>query len=506
MPVTIRIPTALRSFADDESKVPVDADTVGAAVAALVERYPDLREHLVTDEGELHSHVNVYVNSEDVRGLDGEATTLEDGDQVVLVPAVAGGARGLPVPPGDGLTSEETERYSRHLVLPDVGVEGQERLKNARVLVVGAGGLGSPLLQYLAAAGVGTIGLVDADVVDRSNLQRQVLYGESDVGRSKLEAAAERLQDINPEVEVEAHETYLTSDNALDILEGYDVVVDGTDNFPTRYLVNDACVLLGIPNVYGSIYRFEGQASIFNASSEEPCYRCLYPTPPPPGLVPSCAEGGVLGVLPGIVGCIQAIETIKLIIGEGDTLAGRLLLFDALEMEFTEMQLDRNPQCPACGDDPEVTELIDYEAFCGMPAFEESAEGRRGLQGPEPTPAASAAKAGEEEGIPEITAPQLAKRLEAASNGELQLVDVREPHEWDICHIEGAELIPLRKLPDHVDDLDRDAEIVVHCRSGGRSARAVEWLREEAGFRNVRNLQGGILAWSDEVDPSVPKY
>ena len=379
------------------------------------------------------------------------------------------------------LTPAERQRYSRHLIMPEVGPEGQRKLKAAKVLLVGTGGLGSPSALYLAAAGVGTLGIVDFDVVDETNLQRQVLYGTKDVGRPKLEAAAERITDVNPNVRVVQHPVRLTSENALDILAGYDVIVDGTDNFPTRYLVNDACVLLGKPNVYGSIFRFEGQVSVF-ATEGGPCYRCLFREPPPPGLVPSCAEGGVLGVLPGIIGALQALEAIKLIIGQGKTLAGRLLLFDALTMRWRELTIRRNPACPACGDNPTVTRLIDYEEFCG-------------LRQPR----------AQEDDIPEIGAAELRDRLEAGE--PITLIDVREPHEWDIANLgdRGARLIPLGELPDRLSELSDAGEIVVHCRTGGRSARAVALLRQ-AGFQRVLNLRGGIRAWADEVDPTLPKY
>jgi adenylyltransferase/sulfurtransferase len=378
------------------------------------------------------------------------------------------------------LTKDEVLRYSRHLIMPEVGMEGQLKLKQAKVLLVGAGGLGSPLALYLAAAGAGRLGIVDFDVVDFTNLQRQVLHGTSDVGRSKLESAADRLRDINPYVEVVPHEARLTSENALDILADYDLVADGTDNFATRYLVNDACVLTGKPNVYGSIFRFEGQASVF-AVREGPCYRCLYPEPPPPGLVPSCAEGGVLGVLPGIVGCIQALETIKLIIGKGEPLVGRLLLFDALRMRFRELKLRKNPECPACGEHPTIDHLIDYEEFCG-------------IRGQEAEPMAA---------VPEITPVELKRMIDEGR--DFRLVDVREPHEFDICRIPGSVLMPLGDVPARMSELDSAQEVVVHCRSGMRSARAVELL-QKAGFRRIHNLKGGILAWSDQVDPSVPKY
>jgi sulfur-carrier protein adenylyltransferase/sulfurtransferase len=381
---------------------------------------------------------------------------------------------------GGGLSKEEILRYSRHLIMPEVGMEGQLKLKAAKVLCIGTGGLGAPLGLYLAAAGVGRIGLVDFDSVDFTNLQRQVLFGTSDVGRPKITAAADRLRNLNPEIQIDAYETQLTSENALDLFKDYDIIVDGTDNFPTRYLVNDACVLLGKPNVYGSIFRFEGQITVFGYP-EGPCYRCLYPEPPPPGLVPSCAEGGVLGVLPGIVGTIQAAETLKLIIGKGQPLVGRLLLFDALAMKFRELKLRKNPECPVCGKNPTVTKLIDYVEFCGI----------RGEEAPSTVT-----------NIPEMTPRELKARLDKGD--DLYILDVREPHEFQICHLNGN-LIPLGELPRRVHELDSSREIVAHCRSGKRSADAVEFL-QKAGFRKIWNLKGGILAWSDEVDPSVPKY
>jgi len=381
---------------------------------------------------------------------------------------------------GPQLSKEEILRYSRHLIMPEVGMDGQLKLKQARVLMIGAGGLGAPLGLYLAAAGVGHLGIVDFDVVDFTNLQRQVTFSTSDVGRAKLEATKDRLAGLNPMIDIATYEARLTSSNALELFRGYDLVVDGTDNFPTRYLVNDACVLTGKRNVYGSIFRFEGQVSIFGAP-DGPCYRCLYPEPPPPGLVPSCAEGGVLGVLPGIVGALQAIEAIKLILGAGDPLVGRLLLFDALAMRFRELKLKKNPDCPLCGTHRSITKLIDYEEFCGI----------RG----EEAPAATI-------NVPEITPRELKQRLDRGD--DLFVLDVREPHEFQICNLNGY-LIPLGDLPRRVHELDSSREIVAHCRSGKRSADAVEFLRK-AGFRKIWNLKGGILAWSDEVDPSVPKY
>ncbi|HEY6487692.1 MAG: molybdopterin-synthase adenylyltransferase MoeB [Terracidiphilus sp.] len=380
------------------------------------------------------------------------------------------------------LTTDDLARYSRHLILPEVGMEGQQKLKAAKVLCVGTGGLGSPLAFYLAAAGIGTLGLVDFDVVDASNLQRQIIHSTKDIGRKKLDSAEEKLTALNPALNVVKHDTMLSSANALEILKEYDVVADGTDNFPTRYLVNDACVLLGKPNVYGSIFRFEGQASIF-ATKEGPCYRCLYPEPPPPGLVPSCAEGGVLGILPGLVGVIQATEVIKLILGNGSPLIGRLLLVDALNMRFRELKLRKNHECPVCGDHPTVKELIDYEQFCGV-AHESPKE------------------ASVKNGIPQITVKELKRRLDAGE--DVQLIDVREPFEYKIAQI-GGKLIPQNDVPQRLAEIDRDREVVVQCKSGGRSQRIAEYLKQ-AGYPRVVNLAGGITAWSDEIDPKVPKY
>jgi len=382
--------------------------------------------------------------------------------------------------PGVTLSKEEVMRYSRHLIMPEVGMEGQLKIKQAKVLCIGTGGLGAPLGLYLAAAGVGRIGLVDFDVVDTTNLQRQVLFGTSDVGRPKTEAAAERLRNLNPDIQIDTFETQLTSANALELFKDYDIIVDGTDNFPTRYLVNDACVITGKPNVYGSIFRFEGQITVFGYPGG-PCYRCLYPEPPPPGLVPSCAEGGVLGVLPGIVGTIQAAETLKLIIGKGEPPIGRLLLFDALAMKFRELKLRKNPECPVCGEHPTLTKLIDYAEFCGV----------RGEEGPSKVT-----------NVPEITPKELKTRLDRGD--DIYILDVREPHEYQICNINGH-LIPLGELSKRVHELDSSREIVAHCKSGKRSAEAVEFLRG-AGFRKISSLKGGILGWSDDVDPTVPKY
>jgi len=385
----------------------------------------------------------------------------------------------LTSPQAPTLTNEEVLRYSRHLIMPEVGMVGQQKLKAARVLCIGAGGLGSPLALYLAAAGVGTLGLVDFDVVDSTNLQRQIIHTTDDVGRPKLDSAAEKLAAMNPFINIRKFETRLSSANALDLFREFDIVADGTDNFPTRYLVNDACVLTGRPNVYASIFRFEGQASVF-AVKDGPCYRCLYPEPPPPGLVPSCAEGGVLGILPGLLGVIQATEVIKLILGSGEPLIGRLLLVDALSMHFRELRLRKNPDCPACGRNPTIHELIDYNQFCGI----------RGEEAPQITT------------VPEIRPEELKSKLDAGD--DVFILDVREPHEYQICNL-GGYLIPLGDLPARMNELDSSREIVAHCRSGARSAKAVTLLRQ-AGFTKVKNLAGGILAWSDKVDPSVPKY
>ncbi|HLI82781.1 MAG TPA: molybdopterin-synthase adenylyltransferase MoeB [Bryobacteraceae bacterium] len=391
---------------------------------------------------------------------------------------MAGGAAVAAPPEPATLSKDEILRYSRHLIIPEVGMEGQQKLKAAKVLLVGAGGLGAPLGLYLAAAGVGRIGLVDFDVVDFTNLQRQVIHATADVGRKKLDSAAEKMQAINPHLQVTKHEVALSSENALDILKDYDIVVDGTDNFPTRYLVNDACVLLGKPNVYGSIFRFEGQATVF-AYEGGPCYRCLYPEPPPPGLVPSCAEGGVLGILPGTIGLIQATEAVKLILGIGEPLVGRLLLYDALGMRFRELKLRKNPECPACGAHPTITKLIDYQQFCGIPAQEPKVTEN------------------------EIEVTEVKQKLDRGDN--FVLLDVREPHEYQIAKIPGSKLIPLGEVAKHLDEFDKNADIVIHCKMGGRSAKACTIFRN-AGFQHVRNMVGGILAWSDKVDPSVPKY
>ena len=481
MAVNILIPTALRTYTGGEDTVTVEAGSVKSALDALTEKYQNLKKHLYNDEGQLRHFVNIYVNDEDIRYLEKNETPLKDGDTLSIVPSIAGGASMIDEAEREvDLDRDEILRYSRHLIMPEVALEGQKKLKAARVLCIGAGGLGSPLALYLAAAGVGRMGIVDFDVVDFTNLQRQIIHSTANVGRPKLDSAKERIAEINPYVEVDTHEVALTSDNALELFADYDIIVDGTDNFPTRYLVNDACVLLGKPNVYGSIFRFEGQATVFYAK-EGPCYRCLYPEPPPPGLVPSCAEGGVLGVLPGVIGVIQAIETVKLILGKGESLIGRLLLFDALKMKFRELKLRKNPECPICGENPTIHGLIDYEEFCGIthqPQVDVGADF-------------------------EITPVDLKAKIDRGD--DFVLVDVREPEEYAICRIPGSKLVPLRTVAERLHELSSADEIVVHCRSGVRSGQAVEFMKQ-AGYRKVKNLVGGILRWSDDVDPTVPKY
>lgn len=508
MAVTIVIPTPLRQFAGGNSEIEVQASTAGDALQALAARHEDLRRHLYSEHDKLRNFINVYVGDEDIRHLDGPATVLKDGETIMIVPSIAGGSFGagtLLSPTvdassavnadeglfaggtGDGdrsvptpLSNDEIARYSRHLILPEVGLEGQRKLKNARVLTIGTGGLGSPLGLYLAAAGVGTIGIVDFDVVDESNLQRQIIHGTKDVGRPKIESARDRLLDINPNTKVEAFEMRLTSENAIELFKEFDVIVDGTDNFPTRYLVNDASVLSGKPNVYGSIFRFEGQASVFWAEKGA-CYRCLYPEPPPPGLVPSCAEGGVLGVLPGIVGTIQANEVIKVILGAEGILLDRLLLFDAWKMTFRQLKLRKDPNCPLCGENPSIKELVDYEEFCGLKA-----------------PAAPTPE------IEEITATELNNWFQ--EQVDFQLIDVREPHEFEIARIPTARLIPLGEVVKRIGEIPEGKVTVVQCKGGVRSAKAIGYLKA-AGFEGrLVNLKGGIGAWSDEVDRSVPKY
>jgi sulfur-carrier protein adenylyltransferase/sulfurtransferase len=496
--VQVRVPTPLRSFTGGEAVTEAEGSTVGEVLQGLVQAHRALEKHLYNPGGQLRNFVTVYLNDEDVRHLNREATPVRTGDVLSIVPAIAGGApagavrsAGRPAPIlevvsgeedlGPPLTRDQLRRYSRHLLLPEVGVTGQRRLRAAKVLLVGAGGLASPAALYLAAAGIGEIGLVDFDKVEASNLQRQVMYGTKDIGRPKLDAARDRLTDLNPDVAVRTYDQHLSSENALEILRPYDVIIDGTDNFPTRYLVNDASVLLGKPNIYGSIYRFEGQASVFDAR-RGPCYRCLYPEPPPPGLVPSCAEGGVLGVLPGLVGTIQATEAVKLVLGIGEPLLGRLLLFDALSLKFRELRLRKNPDCVICGTHPTQTGLIDYPAFCGVVAETDQSPANR---------------------VPEISPEALAARL--AGEDPPMLIDVRNPPEWEIVHIPGATLIPLPDLPQRVTELARAREVVLYCHTGRRSAQGTQLLLE-LGFTHVSTLTGGIEAWAQKVDPTMAHY
>lgn len=508
----VLIPTALQQFAGGTDELDIPGATVQDVMTGLGAQYPELKKHLFSESGELRHFVNVYKGAEDTRTLQGMATTINDADELSIVPSIAGGADVLTAPVQQAqsvqnlkpngqvpalnpsvvisperadaaeLTNEEILRYSRHLILPEVTLDGQKKLKAAKVLLIGTGGLGSPLALYLAAAGVGTIGLVDFDVVDLTNLQRQIIHGTNDVGRPKAVSATETIHDINPNVNVLTFEEQFTSENAMRIARDFDIIIDGTDNFPTRYLTNDVSVLLGKPNVYGSIFRFEGQASVFWAE-QGPCYRCLYPEPPPPGLVPSCAEGGVLGVLPGIVGCIQANEAIKLILGIGQPLIGRLLLFNALKMQFRELKLKKDPNCPICGTNPTIHELIDYEEFCGI----------RGEEAP----------AQEVQVSEEITVQELKARLDAGEHPKI--VDVREPYEYAIARLPGTTLIPLGQIVERSGELNPNEEIILHCRSGKRSADALNQLKAK-GFTNLKNLVGGTLAWSDEIDPNVPKY
>jgi len=471
MTIQVRIPTPLRQAAGGRSAVPLEGETLGGLLDALLDECPELRPQILGEDGELRSFVNLFVNGEDARHLSGRETPVREGDKVAIVPAIAGGVE---------LSHAEVARYSRHLILPEVTIEGQRKLKAGSVLLIGAGGLGSPSALYLAAAGVGRIGIVDFDVVDESNLQRQVLHDTTQLGKPKLDSARARLSALNPHIEIETHQTALTRDNAMELFARYDVICDGTDNFQTRYLTNDASYLLKKPNVYGSIFRFEGQASVF-WPDRGPCYRCLYPEPPPPGMVPSCAEGGVLGVLPGVVGGIQATEVLKILMGIGEPLIGRLLLYDALGMSFEELKLRRSPDCPLCGENPTITELVDYDAFCGV---------GRGAEAPVRSD-------------DDVTPLELRKRLDAGE--KLSVLDVRETYEAAICRIDGAKLVPLGELEERLAELPRDVTWVVHCRSGVRSAEAVGVMKK-AGFPDVHNLRGGILRWARDVDPSLPRY
>ena len=486
---TVIIPTPLRKFTNNTARLQVRPGTIQDTVQELTVNFPELKKHLLDEQGKIRSYVNIFVGNDDIRDLQQEKTAVQEGAVVSIVPAIAGGSPEAADGQTGGLrngevvfTKEEYARYNRHIIIPGFGLEAQQKLKAARVLVIGSGGLGSPVLLYLAAAGVGTIGIVDFDVVDDSNLQRQVLFGVDSIGQPKVEAARKRIEALNPYINIKVYNTHLNSQNALDILRDYDVIADGTDNFPTRYLVNDAAVLLGKPNVYASIFQFEGQVSVFNYRDANgilgPNYRDLYPTPPPPGLVPSCAEGGVLGVLPGIIGSLQALEVIKVITGVGETLSGRFYIFDALNFESRTFTIKPRVDNPISGENPTITGLIDYEQFCGMRAVEEKP-------------------------LREITAKEL---YDWQVTGEpFQLIDVREPHEYAIVNI-GGELIPLGTVTDKSDLIDRDKKVVVHCKMGGRSAKAIRELEEKFGFINLYNLKGGILAYIDQVQPELTKY
>jgi sulfur-carrier protein adenylyltransferase/sulfurtransferase len=487
--IKVLIPYALRAFTERNAEVEVKGGTAGEAVNALADAYPALKTHLFTEDGKLRDFINLFVGGVNINSLQGLNTPVADNSEVMIVPAIAGGSDGDNIGNGIGdeigdnigaeLTNEEIARYSRHLLLPEIGVEGQKKLKAAKVLIVGTGGLGAPLALYLAAAGVGTIGLVDFDVVDESNLQRQIIHSTRDVGRPKTASAKDRIKGINPLINVITHNAMLSSQNVMDIFADYDIIADGTDNFQTRYLVNDACVFSGKLNIYGSVFQFDGQATVFGAK-DGPCYRCLYPSPPPPGLVPSCAEGGVMGVLPGIIGTIQAAETIKLIVGGAKPLVGRLLLFDAWRMAFRELKLDKNPDCPVCGKNPSIHELIDYEQFCGLK------------------------KNADNKPIDTITALDLKKRLD---NGDkIQFIDIREPHERAIVKFPNALVIPLGQLERRMEELDPSIDAVFLCKIGQRSILGIRAL-QEAGYKGkLMNLQDGLNAWARDVDKSMPIY
>jgi adenylyltransferase/sulfurtransferase len=471
--IKVLIPYALRSFTERNAEIEVGGKTAGEAIHGLANIYPDIKTHLFAEEGQLRDFINLFVDGKNVNGLQGLDTPIAENGEVMIVPAIAGGSD------DPDLTNDEIARYSRHLLLPEIGVEGQKKLKAAKVLIIGTGGLGAPLALYLAAAGVGTIGLVDFDVVDESNLQRQIIHSTRDVGRPKVASAKDRIKGINPFVNVIVHNAMFTSQNALDIVKDYDIVADGTDNFPTRYLVNDACVFLGKINIYGAVFQFEGQASVFG-TKDGPCYRCLVPSPPPPGLVPSCAEGGVMGVVPGIIGLIQAAETIKVIVGGAKPLVGRFLHFDAWRMSFRELNLQKDPNCPVCGNNPSIRELIDYEQFCGIRQEHES------------------------EPIERITAIDLKRRLD---NGDpIQFIDIREPHERAIVKFPGAIVMPLGQLVRRMDELDSTVDSVFLCKIGQRSILGIKALRE-AGYKGkLLNLEDGLNAWARDVDTTMPVY
>jgi len=475
MAVTILIPTALRQFTQSFSEVGVEAKSVRDALKKLKELYPDLEKHIFTDGENLRSFVNVYVNEDDIRQKSGIETPVKDGDTIILIPSIAGGTNSKDEP----LSREEITRYSRHLILPEVGLEGQKKLKNGKVLLIGSGGLGAPIALYLAAAGVGTIGIVDFDEVDISNLQRQIIHTTKDIGRPKIASAADKIKAINPHTKVVSFNTKLTSENALDIIKDFDAVADCTDNFPTRYLVNDACVILKKPNFYGSIFRFDGQTSVFWAK-EGPCYRCLYPSPPPSGFVPSCGEGGVLGVLPGIVGCIQANEIIKFLLGAKDLLIGRLLTFDAWRMKFRELKIQKDDNCPICGKHQTIKKLIDYEDFCGLKHNKE------------------------ETAVDEIEAVSLKERLDKGET--INIIDIRESHEYAIAKLPNSKVIPLGQVVRRMEEINPKNDTVFVCKVGTRSIYAIKALKE-AGFEGrLLNLKNGVLAWADSVDKEMIRY
>ncbi len=493
MTVSVLIPTTLRGFTNNRSELELEGETVGQVIQALSDEYPETKKALFDDEGNLRSFVNVFLNDENIRDLNGNDTAIRAGDEVILIPAIAGGSceheserKGLLDSEIErvkavSLTNDEIKRYSRHLLLKEIGVKGQKKIKAAKVLIVGMGGLGTPLAQYLAAVGVGQLGLIDADVVDETNLQRQVIHGTRDVGRPKVASAKDSIKKINPLVKVETYNVRLTAENALDIIKEYDVIADATDNYQTRYLVNDACVLLGKPDVFGAMFQFEGQASVYFAK-EGPCYRCMYPSPPPPGLVPSCSMGGVVGVLPGIIGTIQANEVIKLIVGGGSPLIGRLLNFDAWKMRFRELKIRKNPNCPVCGQNPTITQLenYDYEDFCGLKQQEK------------------------EDVVEGIEAVELKRRLDAGE--KITIVDVREPHERAITKFLDAIVIPIGQLARRQNELDINAPTVFVCKEGKRSILAVKTLRE-AGYKGeLYNLKDGINSWAKNVDKTMPQY
>ena len=472
---TIIIPTPLRKFTNNSSRLQITATTIQEAVSELSTNFPDLKKHLLDEGGSIRSFINIFVGDADIRDLQKEKTELNDQSVVSIVPAIAGGANDEEL-----FSPAELARYNRHIIIPGFGIEAQTKLKNSKVLVIGSGGLGSPVLLYLAAAGVGTIGIIDFDVVDDSNLQRQVLFGVESIGVSKVEAAEKRLKALNPYITIKTYKKQLTSQNALELFAQYDVIADGTDNFPTRYLVNDACLLTGKVNVYASIFQFEGQVSVFNYEQNGergPNYRDLYPTPPPPGLVPNCAEGGVLGILPGIIGSLQALEVIKVITGVGETLSGKFFVFDALTFETRTFRIKARDDNPVTGKNPSITKLIDYEQFCGEKAVEKP--------------------------IKELTAKEL---YDWQVRGEkFQLIDVREPNEFEIVNI-GGELVPLATISEYANKVSRDKKVVIHCKMGGRSAKAVRELEEKFGFENLYNLKGGILGYIDAVKPELQRY